>query len=226
MGTKKIIKWIAYHTPAAKLYFRVKNVISKVAYKLPVISDYLKIKAYEHAGFSLGGYLKFRFFTLDKRIYWPHSKNCVISGAANIQIGMNCSIGSDGCYIQGVGKLIFGNYVRVAMNVGIMSGNHNVLNHAEHIKKVTCIGDYSWIGMNSIILPGVTLGPRTVVAAGSVVTKSFPDGFCVIAGNPAKIVKVLDRENFVVPHNKYNFYGYVPAEKFQKFKRKYLSCDE
>ena len=42
--------------------------------------------------------------------------------------------------------------------------------------------------MNSIILPGVNLGPRTVVAAGSVVTKSFPDGFCVLAGNPAKIV--------------------------------------
>ena len=46
--------------------------------------------------------------------------------------------------------------------------------------------------MNSVILPGVTLGEHTVVGAGSVVTKSFPDGHCVIAGNPAIIIRSLD----------------------------------
>ena len=49
--------------------------------------------------------------------------------------------------------------------------------------------------MNSMILPGVELGPRTVVGAGSVVTKSFPEGDCVIAGNPAKIIKKLGTEH-------------------------------
>lgn len=42
-----------------------------------------------------------------------------------------------------------------------------------------------WMGMNSIILSGVTLGDHTIVGAGSVVTKSFPEGECVIAGNTA-----------------------------------------
>lgn len=226
MSVKKAVKWVMYNTFIGDIYFRLKAIMSKIGYNMPVIGDYLKIKAYQHAGFSLKGYLKFRFFTWDKRIYWPRSKTCIVSGATNIQIGMNCSIGSDGCYIQGVGKLIFGDYVRVATNVGIMSGNHDVLDHSKHIRKVTRIGDYSWIGMNSIILPGVELGPRTVVAAGSVVTKSFPDGFCVLAGNPAKIVKELDRTAFVVPCNKYNYYGYISAERFQKFKRKYLSNNE
>jgi bifunctional N-acetylglucosamine-1-phosphate-uridyltransferase/glucosamine-1-phosphate-acetyltransferase GlmU-like protein len=45
---------------------------------------------------------------------------------------------------------------------------------------------------NSIVLPGVTLGPRTIVGAGSVVTKPFPEGNCIIAGNPARVIKNLN----------------------------------
>jgi len=51
-----------------------------------------------------------------------------------------------------------------------------------------CLGERCWIGMNSIILPGVRLGDGTIVGAGSVVTHSFPGGQVMIAGNPAKII--------------------------------------
>jgi acetyltransferase-like isoleucine patch superfamily enzyme len=47
------------------------------------------------------------------------------------------------------------------------------------------------MGMNSVILPGVVLGPHTIVGAGSVVTKSFVEGYSVIAGNPARINRKL-----------------------------------
>ncbi|MBS7109518.1 MAG: hypothetical protein KH076_09760 [Streptococcus sp.] len=46
--------------------------------------------------------------------------------------------------------------------------------------------------MNSVILPGVILGDHTIVGAGAVVTHSFPDGYCIIGGNPARIIKALD----------------------------------
>jgi acetyltransferase-like isoleucine patch superfamily enzyme len=49
-----------------------------------------------------------------------------------------------------------------------------------------------WIGMHSIILKGVTVGEGAIVAAGSVVTKDVP-AWSVVAGNPAKVVKTLNK---------------------------------
>lgn len=53
------------------------------------------------------------------------------------------------------------------------------------------IGDNSWIGARSIVLPGVKIGNFCVIAAGSVVNRDVPD-YSVVAGVPAKIVKTLD----------------------------------
>jgi acetyltransferase-like isoleucine patch superfamily enzyme len=52
------------------------------------------------------------------------------------------------------------------------------------------IGDNVWIGMNAVILKGVTIGENSVVAAGSVVTKAVPANV-VVAGNPASIMRQL-----------------------------------
>ena len=51
--------------------------------------------------------------------------------------------------------------------------------------------------MNAVLLPGTTLGDHTVVGAGAVVTKSFPDGYVVIAGNPAKVIRTLNKADCV-----------------------------
>lgn len=59
------------------------------------------------------------------------------------------------------------------------------------IGKDVVIGSNCWIGMNAVILPGVVLGDRTIVGAGGIVTKSFPNGHCIIAGNPAKIIRTI-----------------------------------
>lgn len=52
----------------------------------------------------------------------------------------------------------------------------------------TYIGKRVFIGMNSIIMPGVTIGDEVIVGAGSIVTKSVPSN-CIVAGNPARIIK-------------------------------------
>lgn len=90
------------------------------------------------------------------------------------------------------GKIIFGKNCYVACNVAIITANHNFDDLSQHYPaKDVKIGDNSWIGFGSVILPGVELGEHTIVGANSVVTKSFKDGNCVIAGNPAKIIKII-----------------------------------
>ena len=142
----------------------------------------------------------------------------------NIYVGINSNAGTrPGCYLQGNGGIWIGNYVHFASNIGIISGNHSLYNQMEHELKEVRIEDYCWIGMNVVILPGVHLGPRTIVGAGSVVTKSFPDGYCVIGGNPARIIKLIDKEKFVPTKFKTEFYGYVAKNKFPRYAHKYLN---
>ena len=79
---------------------------------------------------------------------------------------------------------------------------------------------------DSVILPEVELGDFTIVGAGSVVTKSFPEGYCIIAGNPAKKIKQLTREECVMhkSENEYNGF-YRSSDKFKKYSRKYLNIE-
>jgi len=88
-----------------------------------------------------------------------------------------------------------GDNVRIASNVQIITRNHDLEDISKYDdRKDVYINDNCWIGANAIILPDVKLGEHTVVGAGSVVTKSFPEGFCVIAGNPAKKIKNIEIE--------------------------------
>lgn len=100
---------------------------------------------------------------------------------------------SPGIYFQSFkGDIFIGKGVYIAPNVGIITTNHKIGSLDDHEEgKDILIGEGSWIGMNSVVLPGVILGPRTVVAAGSVVTKSFPDGRVLLGGVPAKIIREI-----------------------------------
>lgn len=80
--------------------------------------------------------------------------------------------------------------VMIAANTSLITNNHDY----EERKIITCkpihIKRNAWIGANSTILPGVTIGENSVVAAGAVVNKDVPDNV-VVGGVPAKIIKRL-----------------------------------
>lgn len=128
---------------------------------------------------------------------WPVSADLRIVGAENIIFHPDDwnNFQTFGCYYQAHGKITIGKGTYIAPNVGLITANHKVtdLNRHEPPKPIV-LGESCWIGMNSVILPGVTLGDRTIVGAGAVVTKSFEKGNCVIAGNPAKVIRLLDSE--------------------------------
>ncbi len=171
--------------------------------------------------FSYKEFISYKLF--GRKIYWYNHKDCTIANARKIYVGVNCLVGRPGCYIQGAGTVYIGDYVQFGPNVGILSVNHDLYDQNKYNIGPIKIGDYSWVGMNSVITAGVELGTRTIVGAGSVVTKSFPDGYCVIAGNPAKVIINLDKEKFIPWHYEEEFYGFIPKDKFEKVRDKYIS---
>lgn len=109
----------------------------------------------------------------------------VIEDNVGIQQNFHCTCAS---------RIRIGKGTAITQNVGIFDINHGytepdmsvILQDIE--TKPVDIGENCFIGMNSVILPGTVLGPQTVVAAGSVVSGTFP-GRCVVAGSPARMIK-------------------------------------
>lgn len=162
--------------------------------------------------------------------YWPVHPTSLIRGSwRNIYVGIDAAPGvSPGCYIQAVGKVFIDDYAQIAPNVGIISANHFMLDIRKHIEGEVYIGKYSRIGMGSVILPGVKLGDFTTVAAGSIVNKSFPQGYCVIAGNPAEIVEDYSaneriKGKFLRYRNEFEYNGFIPAGEFAEFRKRNLN---
>jgi acetyltransferase-like isoleucine patch superfamily enzyme len=91
--------------------------------------------------------------------------------------------------IEGTGKVCIGNNVQIGPNVSITTSNHDISDNMNAEVLNTIIEDNTWVGACAVITPGVTIGPNVIVGAGAVVTKCFDN--CMIAGNPARVIKQL-----------------------------------
>ena len=113
---------------------------------------------------------------------------------ALIEIGDNSRI--NGACIHATKRISIGRNCLIAANVCILdSDGHGLAPDERHLVNPVClpvtIEENVWIGINAIILKGVTVGRNSVVASGSVVVKDVPAN-CVVAGNPARVVKQFE----------------------------------
>ncbi|KDD73440.1 hypothetical protein H632_c2175p0, partial [Helicosporidium sp. ATCC 50920] len=120
-----------------------------------------------------------------------------------VDYGYNITVGKDfycnfDTTILDICPVTIGDRVLLGPGVHIYAVNHP-LNPEERFTKegvpergaAVTVGDDVWIGGRAVLLPGVTVGSGSVIAAGAVVTKDVPSRV-VVAGNPAKVIKHLD----------------------------------
>lgn len=199
----------------------VKFLIMKV--KVPPFRQILETSG-TAAPICIKTFLLQKILGFNRAAYWPTHLTSVISSPQNIEIGIGTAPGlSPNCYIQGKSGIKLGDYSLVGPGVGIISTNHDIYDIKSHSSsRGVVIGSYCWIGMNAVILPGVRLGDHTIVAAGAIVTKSFPNGYCVLAGNPARVVKNLEPKAVRSVRNKYEYVGYYDSSYFFRKKETIL----
>ncbi len=120
---------------------------------------------------------------------WSGHRQTLISGPGRIRLGdrvfVNC-----GTVLIAVREIVVGDDVAFANEVYVMDSNSHGLEGGEQVTAPVRIGDGSWLGARAMVLPGVTIGKRVVVAAGAVVTRDVPDDV-LVAGNPARVVRPL-----------------------------------
>ena len=114
----------------------------------------------------------------------------------NIEIGENF-YSNHNLTILDCAKVIFGDNVFLGPNCGFYTAEHpldaETRNKGFEYAKPIKIGNNVWIGGSVTILSGVTIGNNVVIGAGAIVTKDVPDN-CVIAGVPAKVIKLINNE--------------------------------
>lgn len=213
------------HITKEKFYHLISNPLRIVIWIITRLPYFHFIKGTQDAmnkiNFSI--WYKQKILGYNKRAYWPVHFTSKVVGVQNILVGVGTNPGfNPGVYIQGTGKLYFGDYTTVGQNSGILSGGHDFYDHRILTSEVTRVGSYCWIGMNAVVLPGVTLGDGVIVASGAVVTKSFPEGYCILGGVPARKLKDLDKDKFIRFEYNEKYRGYIKEEDFEAFRRNNL----
>lgn len=135
--------------------------------------------------------------TVLKKLLGKFCDHCCIEPNFFCDYGYNIEVGENfyanhNLVILDCAKVKFGDNVFIGPNCGIYTACHPT-NSEDRIKgiefaKPVTIGNNVWIGGNTCILPGVTIGDNTVIGAGSVVTKDIPSNVIAV-GNPCKPIK-------------------------------------
>jgi len=160
---------------------------------------YLILKWFPHSTIPLVGPIseKLRYYccknifeSCDKGV--NVGKNARFGNGRSIKIGFKSGIGINAKIPN---NIIIGDYVMMGQNVTIFGSNHifdrtdiPMMKQGMKSHSPVVIEDDVWIGSNVIILPGRRIKKGSIIAAGTVLTKDFPE-YSIVGGNPSKLIK-------------------------------------
>ena len=181
-------------------FLRLLFIKARIKYRKAYFKGWSVIHAFPGCSIKIGNGTSF-YSSFSSNMLGIYQRCILVARyGVKIEIGENCGISGSTIYAWNCIKI--GDFTRVGVNCKIIDNDfhpieykyrHQALNKEYTRRAPIIIGKDCFIGMNSIILKGTTLGNNVIVGAGSVVHGSFPDNV-IIAGNPAKIVKQLSPE--------------------------------
>ena len=180
---KKLVDWLIMNQVQTRprWYVRMLAPLYQHRGRHAVIHCSVRMDTPPYRKFSLGDYSV------------VESYSCINNAVGDVIIGDHTRIGLHNTVI---GPVKIGNNVNLAQGITVTALNHNFTDPDKRIDEQgvstnpVTIEDDIWIGANAVILPGVSIGHHSVVAAGAVVTKDVP-AHTLVAGVPAKIIKEI-----------------------------------
>lgn len=131
------------------------------------------------------------------------SENACINPPFYCDYGSHIHVGKNffanyNCTILDVAEVVIGDNCQMAPNVAIYTAGHPlhpaVRDTGFEYGKAVRIGNSVWLGGNTVVCPGVTIGDCCVIGAGSVVTRDIP-AWSVAAGNPCRVIRTIGEED-------------------------------
>ncbi len=182
------------------------GLLGKISFKFAGVTygKGLKLKGMPVAVRVTGAEIRIGDNVTIKSAFWSnlagmYQRSVIVARAYGARVVIGDHVGMSGVTIYARERIEIGDYTQIGVNAKVMDNDFHPLDpmdrRADIKERIRCapvvIGRDCFIGANAIILKGTVLGDGCVVGAGSVVTGRFEPG-CVIAGNPARVIRRLE----------------------------------
>jgi len=185
--TDKHGKSMSLNMAVNKAIIRIINILKDAQlFLVHLVSLHVPIHSIRKAVFKFAGVKIGRGTTIHM--------GCRFFNPLGVEIGEDTKVGNN-AFLDGRAQLKIGDHVDIASEVMIYNSEHNIEDpEFKAVEEFVKIKDYCFVGPRAIILPGVTVGRGSVIAAGAVVTKSVDD-YQIVAGIPAVVIGTRKNKN-------------------------------